>query len=157
VLTACSGGSSTSGSSSSSATKTTSSAATSTPAGPTGADAVFCTQVGQLISRLTAAQAAPPQQVPALLQQLVTAVDAVQAPAALQTDWQGLTTGLHQLQTAVSGLDVSTAQGQAQLQQLEQQATAAAAPAQGNISTWVLSHCGSAPTSSASSTAAATS
>ena len=153
VLTACSGGSSDeAGSSSTSASTTSSSAATSTSAGPTGANAAFCTQVGQLVTQLGTLQTAQPAQVPPLLQQLVANFDAVQAPADVQSDWQALGTGLHQLQTAVGSIDVTNPQGQAQLAQLEQQATAAAAPVQGNISAWVLSNCGAG--SSATSAAA---
>ena len=154
LLTACSGGSSDRASSSTSAS-TTSSAATTTQAAPTGADAAFCTAVTQLVSQLGQVQAAPPAQVPALLQQLVTEFDAVQPPAAVQTDWGALGTGLHQLQTAVSSIDVNSAAGQAQLRQLEQQATTAAAPAQGTISAWVLSNCGGS--SATTSVTAATS
>jgi hypothetical protein len=158
LLTACSGGSSNSASSSSSSTaKTSSSAASSTPAGPTGADAVFCGKVAQLVPQLAALQSAPPAQAPALLQQLVAAFDATQAPAAVQADWQSLGTGLHQLAAAVGGIDVNSQQGQAQLEQLKQQATASAAAAQGNISTWVLSNCSGASASSSSSAAATTS
>jgi hypothetical protein len=148
LLTACSGGSSDDASSSSSASTTTSSAATTTSAGPTGADAAFCTAVPQLTSQLAAAQAAPPQQAAAGLQQLVANFDKVTPPAAVQADWQALGGGLHQLATAVGSLDLSTPQGQAQFQQLAQQATAAAAAAQGNISTWVLSNCGGSTSTS---------
>jgi hypothetical protein len=155
LLTACGGGSSTSASSSSSAGTTSSSAATTTSAGPTGADAVFCSQVGQLVTQLTAAQAAAPEQTPALLQQLLTAFGSVTPPAAVQADWQTLGAGLRQLQTAVAGLDVTSPQGQQQLAQLKQQALAAAAPAQGNISAWVLGHCGASSASSAGSSSAA--
>src|SRR3954467_13822838 len=101
LLTACSGGSDSSSESSSSAAKTTSSAATSTSAGPTGADAAFCTAVPQLVTQLGQVQAAPPAQGPTLLQQLVANFDGVQPPAAVATDWQTLGAGLHQLQTAL--------------------------------------------------------
>jgi hypothetical protein len=158
LLTACSGGSSDDASPSSTSAATTGSpAATSTPAGPTGADAAFCSQVGQLVTQLGSLQTAQPAQVPPLLQQLVTNFDAVQPPAAVQTDWQALGTGLHQLQTAAGSIDVTTPQGQAQLAQLEQQATAAAAPVQGNISAWVLSNCGAGSSATTSATAATTS
>ena len=158
LLTACSGGTSDEASSSrTSASTTTSSAATSTPAGPTGADAAFCTQVGQLVTQLGSLQSAQPAQVPPLLQQLVTNFDAVQPPAAVQADWQTLGTGLHQLQTAVGSIDVNSPQGQAQLAQLEQQATAAAAAAQGGISAWVVSNCGAGSSATTSATAATTS
>jgi hypothetical protein len=154
LLTACGGGSDNSSASSSSASTSTSSAATSTASGPTGADAAFCQQVGQLVTQLAALQAAQPAQVPAMVQQLVTNFGAVTPPAAVQSDWQTLGSGLQQLATAVGSIDVSTAAGQAQLAQIEQQATAAAAPAQGNISAWVLSNCSSsgATSSSAAST-----
>jgi hypothetical protein len=155
VLTACGGGSSNDASSSSSAPETTSAAPT-TSAGPTGADAAFCTAVPQLTSELAAAQSAQPQQAAQQLQQLITDFDKVTPPAALQADWQALGTGLHQMATAVGSLDLSTQQGQAQFQQLAQQATAAAASAQGDISAWVLSNCGGAAGSASGSTSAAT-
>jgi len=149
VLAACSGGGSSSASSSSSAARTSSAPASTTAAGPTGADAVFCQQVGQLVTELATVQSAPPEQVPAMLQQLVKNFGSVTPPAAIQADWQALGAGLQQLQTAVGSLDLSTAQGQAQLEQLKAQATAAAAGPQGNISAWVLSNCGSAGSSAA--------
>jgi hypothetical protein len=157
LLTACGGGSDNSSASSTSASKTTSSAATSTSAGPTGADAAFCTQVGQLVTQLTGLQAAQPAQVPAMLQQLAAGFQSVQPPAAVAADWQALGAGLQQFGTAVASIDVNTAQGQAQLQAAEQQALAAAAPHQGNISAWVLSNCGGASGSATSSSAASTS
>jgi hypothetical protein len=158
LLTACSGGSSDNASSTSSAASTSTSAAATTAAGPTGADAAFCTAVSQLVTQLGTVQTAQPAQLPPLLQQLVANFDSVQPPAAVQADWQTLGAGLHQLQTAVSAIDVNTPQGAAQLQQMEQQAIAAAAPAQGNISAWVLSNCGGSSSSgTASSTAATTS
>lgn len=154
LLTACGGGSSNNASSTSS-TKTTSAAATTTSAGPTGADAAFCAAVPQLTSQLAAAQAAPPQQAAAGLQQLVADFSKVTPPAAIQADWRSLGNGLNQLEAAVSAMDLSTPQGQAQFQQATQQATAAAAAAQGNISTWVLSNCGGS--SATTSVTAATS
>jgi hypothetical protein len=153
LLTACSGGGS-NDASSTSAAKTTTPVATTTSAGPTGADAAFCQAVPQLTGELAAAQSAQPQQAAQQLQQLVSDFDKVTPPAALQSDWTALGTGLHQLATAVGSLDLSTPQGQAQFQQLAQQATAQAASVQGNISAWVLSNCGgSSATSSASATA----
>jgi hypothetical protein len=157
LLTACGGGSDNSSASSTSASKTTSSAATSTSAGPTGADAAFCQQVPQLVSQLTALQTAQPAQVPAMLQQLGTAFQGVQPPAAIASDWQALGAGLQQFGTAISSLDLSTPQGQQQLQAAEQQALAAAAPHQGNISAWVLSNCGGGSGSATSTSAASTS
>jgi hypothetical protein len=156
LLTACSGGSDNSSASSTSASKTTSSAATSTAAGPTGTDAAFCQAVPQLVTQLGTLQAAQPAQVPAILQQLSTGFQAVTPPAAIASDWQALGAGLQQFATAISSIDVSTPQGQQQLAAAEQQATAAAAPHQGNISAWVLSNCGGASGSASSSSAAST-
>lgn len=153
ALAACGGGGSStaSGTSSSAPTTTSSSAATTTPAGPTGADAVFCNQVSQLVGQLAGVQSAPAEQAPALLQQLVTNFDGVQPPDALKADWQALGNGLHQLQSALGSVDLTTPEGQAKLKQLEQQTTAAAAGPQGNISAWVLSNCTSGgPTASTS-------
>jgi hypothetical protein len=152
VLAACSGGGSPSASSSSPA-RTSSASATATPAGPTGADAVFCQQVSQLVTELSTVQSAPPEQVPALLQQLVANVDKVQPPAAVAADWQALGSGLHQLQSALGSIDVTTPEGQAQLKQLEAQTTAAAAAPQGNITAWVLGNCGSGVAATSSSAA----
>lgn len=156
LLTACSGGSSSSSATSTSAV-TSSSAATTTAAGPTGADAAFCAAVPQLTAELAGAQAAPPQQAVAQLQQLVANFSKVTPPAALQSDWQALGTGLNQVVTAAGQLDLGTAQGQAQFQQLAQKATAAAAPAQGNISAWVVSNCGGGSGSSAAGSSSASS
>lgn len=143
VLTACGGGNSDNASSTSSAAKTTTAAPT-TAAGPTGADAAFCTAVPQLTSQLTAAQSAQPQQAAQLLQQLAANFTKITPPAALQTDWTALGTGLQQLVTAAGSLDLSTPQGQQQFQQLAGQATTAAAAPLGDISAWVLSNCGGA-------------
>jgi hypothetical protein len=152
VLTACSGGGSPSASSSS-APSTSSAPASTTPAGPTGADAVFCQQVSPLVTELSAVQSAAPEQVPALLQQLVANVAKVQPPAAIAADWQALGTGLQQFQSALGSVDVTTPDGQAQLKQLESRALAAAAAAQGNIAAWVLSNCGSGVAATSSSAA----
>lgn len=154
LLTACSGGSSNNASSSTSATPTATatSSAPTTSAGPTGADAAFCAAVPQLTSELAAAQAATPQQAAQQLQQLVANFQKVTPPAALQADWQKLGAGLQQLVTAVGSLDLSTPQGQQQFQQLAQQAATQAAAAQGDISAWVLSNCGTTSSSSAAAT-----
>ena len=152
VLSACSGGGSPSASRSSSA-GTSSAPASTTPAGPTGADAVFCQQVSQLVTELATVQSAPAEQVPALLQQLVTNVDKVQPPAAIASDWQALGAGLRQFQSALGPVDVTTPDGQAQLKQLETRALAAASGSQGNITAWVLSNCGSGIPASSSSAA----
>jgi len=152
ALAACGGGGSSSATTSAPAS-TSSAPAPTSPAGPTGADAVFCQQVGQLVAELATVQSAPPEQVPAMLTQLIKNFDGVHPPAAIQTDWQALGTGLHQLQAAVASVDVTTADGQAQLKQLEAQATAGAATAQGNISAWVLSTCGSGGTATSTSAA----
>jgi hypothetical protein len=114
---------------------------------------VFCQQVGQLVAELATAQSAPPEQVPAMLKQLITNFDGVHPPAAIRSDWQALGDELHQLESAVASVDVTTAQGQAQLKQLETRATAAAATPQGNISAWVLSNCASGATTGSSSAA----
>ena len=152
VLAACSGGGSPSASSSSPA-RTSSAPASTTAAGPTGADAVFCQQVSQLVTELATVQSASPEQVPALLQQLVSNVDKVQPPAAIASDWQALGNGLRQFQTALGSVDVSTPAGQAQLKQREAQAIAAASAPQGNITAWVLSNCGSGIPATSSSAA----
>jgi hypothetical protein len=96
-------------------------------------------------------QAAPPEQLPALLRQLVANVDGVHPPAALRADWQALGDELHHLQSAVASVDVTTPQGQAELQRLEAQATASAAAPQGTISAWVLSNCSTGVTVTSSS------
>jgi hypothetical protein len=151
LLTACGGGSNNTAGTTSAPTTTT--AAPTTSAGPTGADAAFCAAVPQLATQLQAAQSLPPQQAAAQLPQLVANFDKVTPPAALQSDWQTLGTGLHQLAAAVGSLDLSTAQGQQQFQQLAQQAATQAASAQGSISAWVLSNCGGASgTTSAATT-----
>jgi hypothetical protein len=157
VLAACSGGGSSSASGSSTtaapATPTTSSApATTTPAGPTGADAAFCQQVSALVTDLSTVQSAPAPQVPGLLQRAVAAFEKVRPPAALADDWQTLSEGVHRLQSSLSSVDLTTQEGQAKLQQLEQQATASVSTAEGNITTWVVDHC--SPGSAGSSTSA---
>src|SRR5690242_5229141 len=96
VLTACSGGGSSAASgSASSAPPTTSSPTITTPAAPTGADAVFCQQVSQLVTELSTVQSTPAAQVPALLQQLVPDFERVHPPAAIASDWQSLGDALH--------------------------------------------------------------
>jgi hypothetical protein len=149
LLAACSGGgSSASGSSSPPAPTTSSPPATTTPAAPTGADAVFCQQVSRLVPELSTVQSAPAEQVPGLLQQLVPEVGKIQPPAAIASDWHTLGDALHQLQSALGSVDVTTSEGQAELQRLEKQATASTTAAQGNITSWVLSHCSSGAGSS---------
>jgi hypothetical protein len=155
LLTACGGGSS--DNTAATTSKTTTSAAPTTAAGPTGADAAFCSSVTQLVTQLGQVQAAPPQQAAQQLKQLVINFDGITPPAAIQADWRSLGNGLHQLEAAVSAMDLSTSQGQAQFQQAAKQATAAAAAAQGNISTWVLGHCGGGSATTAGTTAATTS
>ena len=105
------------------------------------------------MTELSTVQSAAPEQVPTLLQQLVANVAKVQPPAAIAADWQALGTGLQHFQSALGSVDVTTPDGQAQLKQLESQALAAAAPAQGNIAAWVLSNCGSGVSATSSSAA----
>jgi hypothetical protein len=80
---------------------------------------------------------------------------AVQPHAAIAVNWQALGAGQQQFGTAVGSINVSTPQGQQQLQAAEQQALTAAAPHQGNISVWVLSNCGGGASGSATSSSAA--
>jgi hypothetical protein len=161
VLSACSGGGSSSASGSSTTAgpttpTTTSAPAPTTAAGPTGADAVFCSQVGSLVTQISTVQSAPAPQVPGLLQQAVAAFEKVHPPAALAGDWKALGEGVRRLQSSLGSLDLTTQAGRTKLQQLEQQTTASVSTAEGNITSWVLSHCSSGGSSTSAAGTAAT-
>jgi hypothetical protein len=107
---------------------------------------------GQLQS---AFQNSSPQQIPGLLQQVVTAFDAITPPAELQADWQTIGNALRTLSSQLRSIDLSTPQGQQQYQQAVQQITASVGPAQQHLSQYVLANC--TPTGTTTSAAASSS
>jgi ABC-type transport system substrate-binding protein len=133
LLTACSGGgpaaeeaaestsadTSTTSASSSPTEPTSSSAAPSTSADP--AVAQFCAQAAsfnELGSQLTSAT---PEQLPPLLQQAAGAFDSVQPPAEIASAWQAVGDAVQAFADTANSVDVTTPEGQTQLQGAAQQ------------------------------------
>ncbi|WP_448626607.1 hypothetical protein [Geodermatophilus sp. URMC 64] len=148
LLTACSGGDSDDSAASSSASETTTSSSATSSSATDPEAAAFCQQVTEVFGQLQSASS-DPAQAGAVLQQVVDAVDQVDAPTAIEQDWAALGDALRQLQATAATLDLSTPEGQAQFEQAEQQITAQVSEAQSNVSSYVVSNCASLPTSAA--------
>jgi hypothetical protein len=153
LFTACGGSgdedpAASSSASSSSASATSSSAAPTTSSDP--AVAAFCERGQQFDQVAESLQTAAPTELPGILQQAVAAFDTVAPPAEIAADWQTVGTALRQLADASTTLDLSTPEGQQQLQQAATQAFASAGPAQANVQAFSSANCGTpsaAPTS----------
>jgi hypothetical protein len=156
LLTACGGGgddepAASAGSTSSSAASSSAEPTPSPSATPDPAAAEFCTQVTAAFSELeTTLGTATPAEVAGRLPEVVTTLEAVQAPADIAPDWNALLDGLRQLATTASSLDLSTPEGQQQFNDAEAQLTETLGTAQANLTSYVLANCDlgtAAPTS----------
>ncbi|MGY1711647.1 hypothetical protein ACI8AC_19275 [Geodermatophilus sp. SYSU D00758] len=155
LLTACGGSSDeeTAATATATSSATSSSAAPSTSEGPATspdpAAAGFCTEVQTVFADLTTAfQTATPEQLPTLLDDVIGAFDTVEAPPAIEADWNALGDALRQLQSSVAGLDLSTPEGQQAYTEAEARLSTQVVEAQTNVTEYVLANCQTAaPTS----------
>jgi hypothetical protein len=162
LLTACSGGSGGDGSGSeetaeSTSADTSSSAAPSTGSSSAGSSATstdpavaaFCEQAAQYEDLGNQLGAASPEQLPGLLQQAASAFDSVQPPAAIAGDWQVVGDAVQAFSDTANSVDLTTPDGQAQLQTAaEQFVTVAQGPEATNVTQFGEQNCGAAaPTS----------
>ncbi|MGY1830513.1 hypothetical protein ACI8AA_08815 [Geodermatophilus sp. SYSU D01180] len=157
LLTACGGGdgsgseeaaestaASTSSSAESSGSPSSSSAGSDDPA-----VAAFCEQAGQYEELGNQLTAATPEQLPGLLQQAAAAFDSVQPPAEIASDWQVVGDAVQAFSDTANSVDLTTPDGQAQLQAAAQQfVTVAQGPEATNVAQFGEQNCGAAaPTS----------
>jgi hypothetical protein len=159
LLTACGGGngsgseetaeSTSADTSSSAAPSTGSSSSTSSSASDDPAVAAFCQQAAQYEDLGNQLTAATPEQLPGLLQQAAAAFDSVQPPAAIAGDWQVVGDAVQAFSDTANSVDVTTPDGQAQLQTAAQQfVTVAQGPEATNVAQFGEQNCGAAaPTS----------
>jgi hypothetical protein len=162
LLTACGGGngsgseetaeSTSADTSSSAAPSTGSSSSSSSPSSSAGDDpavAAFCQQAAQYEDLGNQLSAATPEQLPGLLQQAAAAFDSVQPPAAIAGDWQVVGDAVQAFSDTANSVDLTTPDGQAQLQTAAQQfVTVAQGPEATNVTQFGEQNCGAAaPTS----------
>ncbi|WP_369256176.1 hypothetical protein [Geodermatophilus amargosae] len=156
LLTACGGGNgsgseetaeSTSADTSSSAAPSTgsSSSGSSSAANDDPAVAAFCDQAAQYEGLGNQLTAATPEQLPGLLQQAAAAYDTVQPPAQIAGDWQVVGDALQAFSDQANSVDVTTPDGQTQLQGAAQQfLTVAQGPEATNVAQFTEQNCGAA-------------
>ncbi|GAB3194950.1 hypothetical protein GCM10027261_14070 [Geodermatophilus arenarius] len=159
LLTACGDGGDGSGSgeaAESTAASTSSSAESSgDPSGSSSAGsddpavAAFCEQAAQYEELGNQLSAATTEQLPGLLQQAAAAFDSVQPPAEIASDWQVVGDAVQAFSDTANSVDLSTPDGQAQLQTAAQQfVTVAQGPEATNVTEFGEQNCGAAaPTS----------
>ena len=135
LLTACSGGgseaeeaaestSADTSSSSASASGTTSEESSSAPASSTSNDpavAQFCAQAASFDELGNQLTSATPEQLPPLLQQAAGAFDSVQPPAEIASAWTAVGDAVQAFADTANSVDVTTPEGQTQLQGAAQQ------------------------------------
>jgi hypothetical protein len=136
LLTAASCGGGGEGSTSEEAAESTSAdtpSAASSPASPTSspapgsgagddpAVAQFCSQAAQFNELGDQLSAATAQQLPGLLQQAAGAFDSVQPPAQIASSWTAVGDAVQAFSDTANSIDVSTPEGQTQLQTAAQQ------------------------------------
>ncbi|MGY1609892.1 MULTISPECIES: hypothetical protein [unclassified Geodermatophilus] len=134
LLTSCSGGgsegeeaaesTSADTSSSSASSSSPSPSETSSPAPTTSDDpavAEFCAQAAEFNELGNQLGAATPEQLPPLLQQAAGAFDAVQPPAEIASSWQVVGDAVQTFADQAGSIDISTPEGQAQLQTAAQE------------------------------------
>ncbi|MGY1795702.1 hypothetical protein ACI796_17160 [Geodermatophilus sp. SYSU D00525] len=158
VLTACGGADgsgseetaeSTAASTSSSADSSGGSGSSSSAGGDDPAVAAFCEQAAQYEELGNQLSAATTEQLPGLLQQAAAAFDSVQPPAEIANDWQVVGDAVQAFSDTANSVDLSTPDGQAQLQTAAQQfVTVAQGPEATNVARFGEENCGAAaPTS----------
>jgi hypothetical protein len=146
LLTACGGsGDDVPAASSSTASSSASATATSEPAqtqAPDPAAAEFCSKVTTAFATFSSLQTATPAELAGNLPQIVGALEQVEPPAEIAGDWEAFVGSLRQLGATAATLDLSTPEGQQQLQQAEQELTAGLGTAQTNLLSYISTNCG---------------
>ena len=157
VLTACGGSddeaagaaasSAPASSSAPSTAATSSSAAPSSSAAASGgsddpAVQAFCDQAGTALTQVSSSlSGSDPAAVGPALEQAVTDLEAVQAPAEISADWDQAKKLFAGLRDAVNGADLNTPEGQATAQKAATDLAAQSQDAQTNLETWVSANC----------------
>ncbi|SNR81661.1 hypothetical protein SAMN04488107_0010 [Geodermatophilus saharensis] len=133
LLTSCSGGGSESEEAAESTSADTSSSASSSPSSetssstpaPTTSDdpavAQFCSQAASFNELGNQLGSATPEQLPGLLQQAADAFDSVQPPTEIATSWQAVGDAVQTFADQAATIDVTTPDGQAQLNSAAQE------------------------------------
>jgi len=150
VLPACGGGSDDTGSAAGSSSP--SAAATTTESSAAADDSGFCQQAQAALDAndqaVTDAQS-DPTQLSSILTQATDQLESVTPPEAIAGDWQTLVDAGRQLAQAVSGVDITTPEGQQQISGTLQQITSTVGPASTNVQSYLAENCGIATTPTA--------
>jgi hypothetical protein len=149
LLTACGGSGDDEPAASSSAASPSSTSASASPepeaggtATPDPGAAEFCAQVEAAFADLeTTLGNASPTEVAGRLPEVVSRLEAVEAPADIAPSWNAMLDGLRRLGATASTLDLSTPEGQAQFNAAEQQLTQELSSAQADLTTYVAQNC----------------
>ena len=154
LLTACGGSEDEAPEAAASSAPASSSAASSSSAAP-GSSAsssggsddpavqAFCDQAGTALNRVgESLQSADPAQVTPALEQAVTDLEAVQAPAEISADWDAAKKLFAGIRDAVAGVDLNTPEGQATVQQETTRLLAETSDAQTRVEAWTDENCG---------------
>ncbi|MFQ1002002.1 hypothetical protein [Modestobacter sp. SSW1-42] len=133
---------------SSSAAASSSSAAPGSSASSSGgsddpAAQAFCDQAGQALNQVSQSLQSPDAaSVGPALDQAVTDLEAVQAPAEISADWDAAKQLFAGLRDAVAGVDLDTPEGQAAVQEEATRLQAESADAQTRLDAWTSENCG---------------
>jgi hypothetical protein len=148
VLTACGGSDDAASDAAATSSAATSSAAGSSAAGSSQAPAgdaeaqAFCTEAQQAFAQISNdLDAADPNSLGAALDQSVDAFDQIEPPAEIASDWDALQQAFAGLRDAVAGVDITTTEGQARVQQAVADLETQAADPQARVQQYVDTHC----------------
>jgi hypothetical protein len=143
LLTACGGGDEQSDASASSAG--TSSDAESS-AGTSDEDIqAFCTEAESVLTAASESlQSSDPSQLSATLDKAVADLDEVEAPEEISADWETATDMFAGVRDAVVGVDVTTPEGQAQVQEAITELESQSGESQTRLDAWITDNCDNA-------------
>ena len=153
LLTACGGSedeapeAAASSAPSTSAPASSSAAPSSSAASSGGSDdpavQAFCDQAETVLTQVsTSLSTTDPAAVAPALEQAVTDLEAVQAPAEISADWESAKQLFVGLRDAVVGADLNTPEGQATVQQEATRLQEETAEAQTRVDAWTSENCG---------------
>jgi len=153
LLTACGGSGDEAPEAAAPSTPATSSAVSSSSAAPSSSAAAsggsddpavqaFCDQAAQALTQLgQSLESSDPTQVAPALEQAVTDLETVQAPAEISADWNAATELFAGLRDAVQGVDLSTPEGQATVQAELTRLQEETGEAQTRLTAWTDENC----------------
>ena len=145
LLTAC-GGSDDEQSDASASSSSSSSAESETSGGTSDEDVqAFCTEAESVLTGVSESlETADPSQLAPTLDQAVTDLEGVEAPEEISADWETAKDAFAGLRDAVAGADLTTPEGQTQVQDAVTALEGEATESQERLDTWITENCDNA-------------